>query len=106
MFFELHGVGNKMWPGATSVRDELSVIIILEHGSFLSGAKTVKWGCKHPSAFQIPGPLKKKKKARICNALQVVWVQFFIFFYLTKNNLNQTTYSSIYEMRYYNNDLL
>lgn len=62
MFFELHGVGNKMWPGATSDRDELSIIIILEHGSFLSGAKTVKWGGKNLSAFQIPRPLKKKKK--------------------------------------------
>ncbi len=40
-----------MWPGATSVRDELSVTIILVHGSFLSGAKTIKWGGKNLSAF-------------------------------------------------------
>lgn len=99
MFFELHGVGNKMWPGATSDRDELSVIIILEHGSFLSGAKTVKWGGKNLSAFQIPRPLKKKK----CQNAQCIASGVGT---ILKKFPPLTTNSSIYEMQCYNNDLL
>ncbi len=62
-----------MWPGATSVRDELSVTIILVHGSFLSGAKTIN-GVVKPLSFlnYVFSDEKKKKKMWLGQNLQCI----------------------------------
>jgi len=62
MFFELHGVGNKMWPGVTSVHDELSVIIILEHGSFYQVPKLSNGAVNTSQLFKFHVLWRKRKK--------------------------------------------
>jgi len=62
MFFELHGVSNKMWPGVTSVHDELSVIIILEHGSFYQVPKLSNGAVNTSQLFKFHVLWRKRKK--------------------------------------------